>query len=358
MDKAANLQMMKELCEAKGVSGFEDEVLERIRPYVEDLGRVTEDSLRNLYVERNENTGTKPVFMLDAHTDEVGFMVQAVKPDGTLRIITLGGWVLHNVPSHRVWVRVKDGSYILGIVASKPPHFMTEAERNKPLDIADISVDVGATSREEAINDFGVRIGEPVVPDSPFSYDEKHDLMVGKAFDNRAGCACIAEVMRRLKGESLNVDVVGAFASQEEVGSRGASLTCQRVKPSIAIVFEGCPADDTCAESYMVQTALKKGPMLRHYDKKMITNPRYQRFALNLAEELGIPCQEAVRSGGSTNGAFIHVSNEGVPCIVIGVPVRYAHTHYCYSSYSDYENAVKLALEIVKRMDEKTIKSF
>ncbi|MEG1972416.1 MAG: M42 family peptidase, partial [Oscillospiraceae bacterium] len=126
----------------------------------------------------------------------------------------------------------------------------------------------------------------------------------------------------------------------------------------IAIVFEGCPADDTCVEPYMVQTAIKKGPMLRHIDGRMITNPRYQRYALNLAEELNIPVQDSVRSAGSTNGAVIHVSNGGVPTIVIGIPVRYAHTHYGISSYSDFANGVKLACEIIKRLDEKTIKSF
>ena len=108
----------------------------------------------------------------------------------------------------------------------------------------------------------------------------------------------------------------------------------------------------------MVQTALKKGPMLRHIDAKMITNPRYQRFALDLAKELSIPVQDAVRSGGSTNGANIHLSGEGVPTIVIGVPVRYAHTHYGISSYADYENGVKLAVEILRRLSADIISGF
>ena len=108
----------------------------------------------------------------------------------------------------------------------------------------------------------------------------------------------------------------------------------------------------------MVQTAIKHGPMLRHIDARMITNPRYQRYALNLAEELGIPVQDAVRSGGATNGAAIHLSNSGVPVIVIGIPVRYAHTHYGISAYSDFDNAVKLACELLKRFDKDLIYSF
>ena len=108
----------------------------------------------------------------------------------------------------------------------------------------------------------------------------------------------------------------------------------------------------------MVQTAIKRGPMLRHIDARMITNPHYQRYALDLAEKLGIPVQDAVRSAGSTNGAAIHLTEKAVPVIVIGVPVRYAHTHYGISAYADFDNAVKLACEILKRLDEEQIMSF
>ena len=199
---------------------------------------------------------------------------------------------------------------------------------------------------------------EPVVPDVTFTYSETTDLMVGKSLDCRLGCAAILKTMHTLAGQDLNVDIVGACAAQEEVGVRGATVTAQVIKPDIAIVFEGCPADDTCVEQYMVQTAIKRGPMLRHIDSRMITNPRYQRYALDLAEKLGIPVQDAVRSAGSTNGAVIHLTEKAVPVIVIGVPVRYAHTHYGISAYADFDNAVRLACEILKRLDEEQIMSF
>ena len=90
----------------------------------------------------------------------------------------------------------------------------------------------------------------------------------------------------------------------------------------------------------------------------MITNPRFQRMALELAEQLGIPCQEGVRTGGSTNGAPIHLSNRGVPCIVMGLPVRYIHTHYGIASYADYERAVRLAVELIRRLDADVVSGF
>ena len=154
-----------------------------------------------------------------------------------------------------------------------------------------MSIDIGASSREEVLRDFRVRMAAPVVPDVTFEYQEKHDLMIGKAFDCRLGCASILRTLDNLRDKTLNVDVTGAFAVQEEMGTRRATVTANTVKPDLAIVFEGCPADDTVAEPYMIQTAIHKGPMLRHIDARMITNPRFQRYALDLAEELGISRQ-------------------------------------------------------------------
>ena len=353
-----HIEMISSLSNSFGPSGFEDDILALARQYAPADARVEEDSLRNLYIFRKENTGRRPVLQLDAHSDEVGFMVQAVRPNGTLKFIPLGGWVNSNIPAHKVKVRAKDGSLVSGVTVAKPPHFMTAEEKTKMPSLDEMSIDVGASSLEEARDVFGIRVAAPAVPDVAFEYDEKHDLMIGKAFDNRLGCAAILAALEALAGAELSVDIVGAMASQEEMGTRGANVTARHVKPDIAIVFEGCPADDTVVEPWLSQTAVHRGPMLRHIDARMITNPRYQRWALDLAEALHIPVQEAVRTGGSTNGAPIHLSNQGVPCIVIGFPVRYIHSHYGIASLADFENGVKLAVEIIRRLDEKVIRAF
>ncbi len=352
------LRLIEALTNAYGPSGFEDDVTALLRAEAPENAVTWEDSLRNLYIRRKADTEQKPVIQLDAHSDEVGFMVQAIHPNGTLRFLTLGGWVNCNIPAHRVRVKTRYGTWIPGIIAAKPPHFMTAEERNRMPSVPEMVIDIGAESREEAMEDFGIRPGAPAVPDVTFEYDARHDLMLGKAFDNRLGCAAVLKVFECLADEKLNVNMTGAVASQEEMGTRGAYVTANHVKPDIAIVFEGSPADDTVAESYMIQTALHRGPMLRHIDARMITNPRFQRWALDLAEELHIPVQEAVRSGGSTNGAPIHLSNLGVPCIVIGFPSRYIHSHYGMASLRDFENGVRLGAEIVRRLDESVIRSF
>lgn len=354
----STLDMIKEISDAPGISGFEDEVLKVGRKYLDPISQISEDNLRNVYYYRRQNTGGKPVVMLDCHSDELGFMVQAIKPNGTLQFITIGGWADNNIPAHTVLVRNADGKYIRGIISAKPVHFMTEEERRLPVSVSQMTIDIGSTSWEETVSHFKICVGAPVVPDVSCTYDEENDLLTGKAFDNRLGCACVIETLWALEGEKLGVDVVGTFASQEEIGVRGSQVTANTVKPDICIVFEGSPADDTFTPDYAIQTAIKRGPMLRHIDKGMITNPRFIRYALDLCGELGIPVQESVRSGGSTNGAKIHLSNQGVPCLVIGLPVRYIHSHYGFATLSDFEYSVKLAVELIKRMDRELIQKF
>ncbi|MDR1971190.1 MAG: M20/M25/M40 family metallo-hydrolase [Treponema sp.] len=358
MDKQKTIAMIGDISNAPGVSGFEDAAIAVIRDYSRELGELDEDAMRNLYLRRPGQREGLPVLQIDAHSDEVGFMVRAIRPNGTLDFIPLGGWVPATVSAHRVLVRNLDGRWIPGIIASRPPHYLTEAQRKEAPDLNTMVIDVGASSGREIREDFRIPIAAPVVPDVRFEYLPDHDLMIGKGFDNRLGCAAIIAALEELKGAELQVHVTAAFAAQEEVGLRGAVVTAQRVKPDIAIVFEGCPADDTVVEPYAVQTAIKKGPMLRHIDAKMITNPRFQRLALDTAQAKGIPVQEAVRTGGSTNGGAIHLSGQAVPVIVIGIPVRYIHTHYGISAYSDFEHSVHLACHIIRSLDKNSIGRF
>lgn len=347
---------IQRLSNANGISGFEDTVLSIIREEGEGLGRFEEDHLRNLYLYREGNTGKRPLVHLDAHTDEVGFMVKAIRDDGMLEFIPIGGWVTTNIPAHLVRVMTRDGNSVVGVVGSKPPHYASEAERKSAPEFSSLYIDIGAQSREEA-KAWGVAVASPVVPEAELK-EMQGGLLLGKAFDCRLGCAAILDVFDHLKGKTLGVDLAAGFASQEEVGLRGAGLAANRIKADVAICFEGSPADDTFLPPYQQQTRVGHGPMLRHIDRTMITNARFQRFALDVAEEAGLPVQEGVREGGGTNAGAIHLSQQGVPTIVLGIPVRYAHTHWGVASAEDVETTVKLALAIIAKLDEETIASF
>lgn len=350
----ANLKLTADITNAFGPSGYEEDVVDVIKSYTKDFN-VTVDPMKNVYAPLKETDNSKPTIMLDAHTDEVGFMVQAITANGLITFVNIGGWVTTNIPAHTVLIKNSKGEYIRGITTSKPPHFMTDAEKGAKLQLEDIKIDVGATSREEVIEVFGIEPGNPIAPDVSLEHIEKNNVLMGKAFDNRIGCQCIIETLTALKDENLNANVVGAFASQEEVGCRGAKVTVNTVKPQLAIVFEGSPSDDLFRDASTAQCKLKGGVQIRYVDGGMVSHNGFIKFARKVADELDIPYQCAVRRAGSTNGAVIHTAENGIPCLVLGIPSRYAHTHYCYLAPEDVDAAVKLACEIIKRLDKTTL---
>lgn len=352
-----NLSRIQKIADANGISGFEDAVLTVIRQEGQHLGRFEEDCMRNLYLYRKENQADKPTVLLDAHTDEVGFMVKCIRLDGMLEFIPIGGWVVTNIPAHLVRVQKRDGSTISGIVGSKPPHYLSEAEKNSTPQIASLFIDIGANSKEQALK-MGVEVGSAVIPEAQCIYNPETRLLFGKAFDCRLGCSSILDTLDALQGEVLDVNLVAGFASQEEVGCRGAVVSARTVKPDLAICFEGTPADDTFLPPYQQQTIVGKGPMLRIIDSKMITNPRFQRYAVDMAQKHDIPIQIGVRNGGATNASALHISAQGIPTIVIGIPVRYAHTHWGISSMDDVESSIALAKLLVRDLNKDIISSF
>ena len=348
------IDLIEKLCNARGASGFEDEAVKIARDYCADFADIKEDSMRNLYIYPKYNKGNRPYVLLDAHSDEVGFMVQAIKPDGTLRFIPIGGWNEKSLPSAKVQIYTSSG-YISGVIAAMSPHLMTADQRNAPVSYDNLVIDVGATSDAEA-REFGVEIGAPVVPLSPFEYDSKHGVLHGKAFDDRLGVAAMLLCLKQLQNVKLDVDIV--VSSQEEVGERGITAAMHNIKPAAAICFEGCPADDTSAPTYMVQDALRGGVMLRYMDRTVICTPRFTSFAKTVADKNGIKVQMAVRSGGGNNGAYIISSNGGTPVIVAGIPVRYIHTFNCIAAEEDVSSCVKFGVELCKNINKEIIERF
>lgn len=338
-----------ELSNAFGPSGMEDEICAIAKNEMKDHCEVKEDTMRNTYMYQTKEAST--TILLDAHADEVGFIVQAIKPNGTIRFLPLGGWDPKNVVSSQVWILNDHNEKITGIVASQPVHFMTD--KTKSIDFQDLVIDVGATSQKDLEENYHISIGNFICPAVQCTFDEKNKIFMGKAFDCRIGCAALLDLMHQL--DNANHSIIATLTSQEEVGERGMNTAIKKINPDIAICFEGCPADDTFEEGYMIQAALKKGPMLRWFDRSMITSPRFMKYALKIAKEHNIPVQTSVRKGGGTNGGITHCYD--VPTIIIGIPVRFAHASFGICALEDYENAVKLAKEIILNIDEETIRS-
>ena len=236
---------------------------------------------------------------------------------------------------------------------------MSETERRAQPVVEDMSIDIGASSREEVVESFHVRMAAPVVPDVTFTYDEKHDLMVGKAFDCRLGCASILRTLDSLRGKDLSVDVVGAFSVQEEMGTRGAAVTANTVNPDLAIVFEGCPADDHRGRALHGTDRHPQGPHAAPYRCPYDHQPPLPALCTGSGGGVGHPC------AGKRAHRRLHqrrpdppVQPGGCPVIVIGIPVRYIHTHYGIAAHSDVENAARLAAAILERMNADQISRF
>ena len=347
-----DLKLIEALSNANGISGFEDEVVNVIKEYVGDRLIVEVDHMNNMILrypsEASKDNRDKPIIMLDAHSDEVGFIVHAIKPNGTLKFLPIGGWSTQNIPAHLVRIRNNEGHYIEGVVASKPPHFFKGGEGLVPIE--ELVIDIGAMSYDEVVKVYHIEIGAPVVPVASFITNEKMGWMRGKAFDNRLGCSAVIETMLAFAKVTLPVTLVGAISAQEEVGLRGAKINAGRIKPDLAIIFEGTPADDTFKPESEAQGALKKGTQIRHFDRSMIANPRLTQMAITCAKTNSITFQRAVREGGGTNAGAIHLADEGVPCLVLGTPVRYAHTHYGYSNLCDHASTIALAKQFINTL--------
>jgi len=245
---------------------------------------------------------------------------------------------------------------MLGVIASRPPHFLPEAQRRQVMTIDQMFIDVGAESRRDVVEGFGISLGDPIAPVSAFTALGREDYFMAKAFDNRVGMAGMIHAGQILSESAHPNKLILCGTVQEEVGLRGAKTAAVFAKPDVAIVLEGPPADD--APGFLrseCQGRLGGGVQIRMFDPSAISHPRLARLAIETAQAEGIPHQVTVRrSGGADAGAF-HVANEGVPSIVLGVPARYIHSHNAIIDLNDYLHMVTLTIALVRKLDEETV---
>jgi endoglucanase len=294
--------------------------------------------------------------MLAGHMDEIGFMVSSIDKDGFLRFQTLGGWWEQVMLAQRVQVITSRGP-VPGIIGSKPPHILPPEDRKKMTEKKDMFIDIGAAGRDEAVA-WGVRPGDPVVPDSPFQQMKNPDLLMAKAWDDRVGCALLVDVLRALSGMDHPNTVYGVGTVQEEVGLRGATTSANAIEPDVAFALEAGIAGDTPGvKEHEAQGRLGKGPVLLIYDASMIPNTRLRDLAVEVADAAGIPYQFDAIPGGGTDAGRIQVQGRGVPALVIGVTTRYVHSHTGIISLKDYALALDLLVKLVMALDEKRVAS-
>lgn len=344
------LSILTELANAFGPSGFESEPREVFRKWLETKAEFSYDNLGSC-IAVHRGPSPSPRILLAAHLDEVGLLVRGILPSGYLKVVPLGSWWAPSLLAQKVVIRSANGDHH-GVVGAKPPHFLSDEEQQRLFKLKDLYIDVGARSKEEA-ESMGIQIGDPMVPAVNVEPIGKDEMFAGKAFDDRAGCAVMIQILREIADHPNTIYAAGTV--QEENGLKGANTVAAAVQPDVAIVLEGTPADDFPDAGGVIQGRLGGGPQIRWLDPTMIANPALLKLAVETAKELQIPFQEAVREGGGTDAKEIQIYGAGVPILVIGVPVRYAHSHHGIVHLGDLRNTVKLVKAMIMKMNQETV---
>ena len=349
----ATIELLRELTEAPGVSGYEKDVREILRKHLRKVTKIEQDRLGSIVCRKNGDS-KNPRIMLAGHMDEIGFIVKLITDEGFLKISPLGGWWGHVMLAQRVVIKTLKGD-VFGIIGSKPPHILSNEERKKVQEPKDMYVDIGATSSDE-IKAVGVRVGDPIVPICPFTVLGTGKTYLGKAFDDRIGCALVVDIIRSLVKERHPNTVYGVGTVQEEVGLRGARTSSWVVEPDVGLTMEvGVAGDVPDVKKEDAQGKLGKGPVILIRDGSMIPNLRLRDLFVETAEKLQIPYQFDFLERGGTDSGAIHLHRCGVPNLVLAVPTRHIHSHAGIMHRDDYDHAVRLVTEVIKRLDEETV---
>lgn len=326
--------ILKELSEAVGVSGDEGAVRTIIKRAIADhVDEMWVDNLGNLLAIKRGTGEIKLRVLLDAHMDEVGMMIVGFDSDGSLQFKAVGGLDDRVILGKMVWVGPQR---LPGVIGGKPIHLLKRDEYDSVVRMDALRIDIGASDREAAKEK--VKIGERATFATYFT--DLGPTMMGKAFDDRAGCAVMVEL---LQGEPLPFDLLAAFTVQEEVGLRGARVAGYRLEPDIAFALEGTICDDLPKEDDVSPvTEIGQGPALSTMDRATIADPRLVRYLVSTAEKHKIPYQYRRVTGGGTDAGAIHISRSGVPSAGISIPCRYIHAPAAICSKADFENTVRL----------------
>jgi putative aminopeptidase FrvX len=337
---------LEKLSNACGVAGREEEVRSLMKSFLKPhVDEVNEDKLGNI-IGIKKGKKNAPKVMLAAHMDEIGLLVKTISKEGFIQFAKIGGIDDRILLAQNVIVYTEKGP-LHGIIGSKPPHIQKEEERKRVLTYDELFIDIGAETQEQA-KKMGVKIGDPVGFDIKFAKVGKN-IVIGKAFDDRVGCAVMVEAMKRLEKTECTVYAVGTV--QEEVGLRGATTAAFGIYPDVGIALDVTIAGDVPGvKEVEAPIKLGKGPSIEIADMGLIAHPKVVRLLVDAAEENKIPYQLETGLPGSTDAARISLTREGVPSGVISIPTRYIHSPSSLLSLEDAEKTVKLAVAAVQKI--------
>jgi putative aminopeptidase FrvX len=340
-----NLEKLSNTC---GVTGREENVrklmTKLMKPYVDEIAV---DKLENV-IAIKKGKKDSPKVMLAAHMDEVGLMVKTVTKDGFVQFAKMGGIDDRILLAQKVVIHAQKGP-LQGIIGAKPPHIQKEDERKKVVTFDNLFIDIGAENLEDA-SKMGVKVGDPVSFDVQYAKLSK-DVVTGKAFDDRVGCAIMIETLKQMGNTDCTVCAVGTV--QEEVGLRGAATATFGVDPDIGIALDATVAGDVPGvREFDTTVKMGKGPVLTVADSGLITHPKVLRMLMDAAEESKLSYQLETGLPGATDAARISLSRQGVPSGTVSVATRYIHSPVGMLSLKDAENSAKLTAAAIQQIQK------
>ncbi len=350
-DRTAGL--LERLSNAPGPSGFEEPVrkllVEEMKPFAASM---TFDGMGSIVATQGTSG---PRVMIDAHMDELGGMIRRVTPNGFLSMQMLGGWLDQALVDQR-WIIIGSKGPVRAVTGIRDVHVVPAEERARVYSRDNLFLDVGAKSAEE-VRALGVEPGDPVVPDSPFAILNGTDQYLGKAWDDRVGCAVVVEAMRRLANAPHKAQLFFVITTQEEVGLRGAHTAADLVKPEIAIAIEGGVAGDAPgAHPEETQARLGGGPGIFLYDSSALPNRKFTQYVKETARANQIPLQLDLVQGYGDDSAEIQKSTAGVPTVNLVVPARYTHAHNGVINRKDFDRMVDLLVALLNGLDDAKVR--
>ena len=342
-------RLLQQLADAPGPPGAEEPVraimVATMKPYA--TTPITYDGMGSVIVQQGS---TGPRIMIDAHMDELGGMVRRVTPGGFLTMQMLGGWLDQALVDQR-WIVIGSKGPVHAVTGIRDIHVVPAEERTRVIPRDQLYLDIGAKNEAEAAA-MGIEPGDPVVPDAPFVEMNGSGNYLGKAWDDRIGCAVLLEAIRRTATLPHPNTLIYVATTQEEIGLRGARTAAQVVKPEIGIAIEGGITGDTAGtHPEETQAKLGAGPGLFLYDSSTIPNRKFVSLVKKTAAAKNIPLQLDLVQGYGDDSAEMQTTNGGTPTVNLVVPVRYTHAHNGIVNRHDFDQMVDLVVELLIHMD-------
>ncbi|SET36081.1 endoglucanase [Oceanobacillus limi] len=339
--------LLKELSAIHGPCGFEEDVAIYIAKQLRDkVDSLEIDGVGNL-IATKKGSQEGPKIVVAAHMDEVGFIVKKIEENGLLRFEKLGGHDDRILLSQRVQINTDKGLRS-GVIGTISAHMKKFDDPNKIRAHQKLYIDVGASSKQEVI-DLGIKVGDSVTW-QPYFDHLTDNRIVGKAFDDRAGCAILMKAFEELDSKAFSGEFVGVFTVQEEVGLRGARVASHQHDADVAIALDTTAVSDTTEEMMDQTLALGSGTGIKVLDASLIANKKVRNHLVEVAEKKHIPYQLEVFPGIGTDAGELSLAQQGIPTGVLSIPSRNAHSSIEVIDLNDFEATKDLLVEFIKVM--------